>query len=564
MDKIQRKACIQAALNNTPNYVIQNANIINVFTGEILLADAALWDDTIIGIGHYRCEHMYDANGAYLCPGLIDAHVHIESSMVIPETFSKMVLPFGTTTVIADPHEIANVCGVAGVKAMADLTENLPLKVWFMLPSCVPATPFENSGASLRAEDLKSLIGLSRVLGLGEVMDYVSAVQCEETMMDKLELFRQGPIDGHAPLVSGSALNAYRIAGPITDHECSNFGEVLEKIRTGMHIILRMGSAVKGIEPIVKEIANRRMPTDMLMLCTDDKHIEDILREGHINYILKNIVSWGISPIDAIRMATINTAKTYGLKSVGAIAPGYKADLVLFEDIKSFKVLDVFTDGKLYEETKYRAPEIPGQLYSSVNVGRLEELSLRLNVSGTTPVIELVENQLLTKRIDIEVPRNNGEFIAGNGLTKLAVIERHHAKGTAGIGIVKGLDIRHGAIASTVAHDSHNIVVAGDNDADMLTAVRFLANCGGGYAVVSRGKILASLPLPVAGIMTDAPAEDVLQRQKALVEAARSLGIQNDCDPLITLSFLALPVIPEIRLTDKGLFDVVKKEFITF
>lgn len=562
---MRQQELIRAALDGKATFVIKNANVVNVFTDEIIRADVAVCDDVIIGVGEYSCENEYDAGGAYLCPGFIDAHVHIESSMVIPSSFMKVIMPFGTTTIIADPHEIANVCGVAGFRAMYKLTDDLPLRVLFMMPSCVPATPFEHSGAKLVAEDMEQFIKKSRVLGLGEVMDYVSVTGGTQEMLDKLRLFDGKPIDGHAPLISGRTLNAYRVAGPSTDHECSNFDEVKEKLRAGMRIMIRMGSAANDMEAVLGRIAEEKLPTENIFFCTDDKHIEDIRREGHINHNAAVAVKCGISPVEAVKMASWNAARAYSLRSLGAIAPGYKADMVLFEDLESFRVKKVFTRfGRAYEpDAELPVPMLPPQVFNSVHIAPVCDEDLELRCNETAPVIHMVEHQLMTKLVHRHVTRDaDGCFIPGDGLIKLAVIERHHATGSMAVGILEGLGIKDGAVASTVAHDSHNLVVAGDNDRDMLMAIDALRSCGGGYCVVSRGVVLARLPLPIAGLMTSAPVDGVLEVQQALLDAAHSLGAKKDSDPLIALSFLALPVIPDARLTDEGLFDVTKMEFV--
>lgn len=556
---------IRAALTGDATLVIKDANVVNVFTGEIIRADVAMYEDTIIGVGSYHCENEIDAGGAYLCPGFIDGHVHIESSMVIPESFARVIMPHGTTTIIADPHEIANVAGVAGIRAMYKLTDDLPLRVLFMMPSCVPATRFEHSGAELVAEDMEQFLRKSRILGLGEVMDYVSVINGRREMMDKLRLFDGRPVDGHAPLLSGRELNAYRVAGPSTDHECSQYEEVLEKLRTGMRILIRVGSAANGIEELLSKIVENRLPTDNMMFCTDDKHLENIRAEGHINCIARMAVACGMPSVEAVRMASYNAARSYGLKNVGAIAPGYKGDMVLFEDLKDFRALQVFTRfGKPYDPNfAMNMPILPPAVFNSVRIGRLNEGDLHLAARETMPAIGLVKGQLVTRRLDRKVRRDEmGRFAPDENLAKLAVIERHHNTGHVGLGIVEGLHIQNGALASTVAHDSHNLVVAGDNDRDMLLAVEALKECGGGYCVVSRGIVLARLPLPIAGLMSDAPIDDVLARQQALLSAAASIGCGGQSDPLVTLSFLALPVIPEIRLTDEGLFDVTTMSFI--
>lgn len=554
---------IQAALAGRATFVIKNARVVNVFTNEVLEADVAMYGDTIIGVGEYSAENEYDAGGAYLCPGLIDAHVHIESSMVIPPSFARVIMPHGTTGIVADPHEIANVAGVAGVRAMYKFSEGLPLRVYFMMPSCVPCTKFETSGAELLAEDMVPFTKKSRILGLGEVMDYVSVIESDKDMLDKIRLFEGRPIDGHAPLVSGRALNAYRIAGPSTDHECSNYDEVLEKLRTGMSIMLRVGSAAKGMDEILRRIAEAGLPTENMMFCTDDKHIENIRAEGHINAIARLAVACGIDPVEAVKMASYNAARTYGLKRAGAVAVGYRADMVLFKDLKDFEVVKVFTGGAPYEDRELPLPLIPQEVFGSVHMAPLTPRSFVLKTeTDVMPVIIMVEEQLVTKLTYAKVNVENGAFKPDARYTKLAVIERHHATGRMGLGIVEGLHLVGGAIASTVAHDSHNLVVAGDNDADMALAADSLRECGGGYSVVSHGVVIARLPLPVAGLMTDAPIDGVIERQRALLDAAYSLGAKQGSDPLIALSFLALPVIPDVRLTDKGLFDVVTTQFI--
>lgn len=556
---------ITASLTGQATLVIKNANVVNVFTNEIIKADVALAEDTIIGVGEgYSAPVEIDAEGAYLCPGFIDAHVHIESSMVIPDSFARVIMPFGTTTIIADPHEIANVAGTAGIRAIYKLSDDLPLRVMFMMPSCVPATPFEHSGATLIAEDMAQFLRKSRMLGLGEVMDCGSAINCSKDMLDKLRLFDGKPIDGHAPLLSGRALNAYRIAGPSTDHECSNFDEVLEKLRTGMKILIRIGSAANNMDEIFREIVARKLPTDNMMFCTDDKHIENIQQEGHINCIARLAVKCGMDPIEAVKMASYNAARAYGLRNIGAIAPGYKGDMVLFKDLKDFEVKQVFTRfGKPYEDKPTPMPIIPPAVFNSVHLPPLSKESFALHAKEVMPVISLIEGQLVNTRKDLPVLRDeNGLFISGNGLNKLAVVERHHATGNIGLGILDGFGIKNGAIASTVGHDSHNLVIAGDNDDDMLMAAEALESCGGGFCVVSQGIVLARLPLPIGGIMTDAPVEDVLELQRALLDAAKYIGISASNDPLVTLSFLALPVIPSIRLTDRGLFDSINFQFI--
>ena len=564
---MRQSELIRAAYEGKNTLVIKNANVVNVFTDEIVRADVAVYEDVIIGVGSYSGENEIDAGGAYLAPGFIDAHVHIESSMVIPSSFMKVIMPHGTTTVIADPHEIANVAGAAGIRAMYKLTDELPLRVLFMMPSCVPATPFENSGATLTAEDMEQFMHKSRILGLGEVMDANSVINCSQEMLDKLRLFDKRPIDGHAPMLEGMGLNAYRVAGAFSDHECSTYDEVKAKLATGMNILLRIGSAANNMDGVLRRIAKEKLPTRNMMFCTDDKHIEDIRRKGHINANARMAVAAGIDPIDAIKMASYNAARAYGIRGVGAIAPGYKADMVLLEDLKDFKVKQVISRfGRPYTgEEQIPSPLLPPQVFNSVRLPEISKYDLALRCHVSAPVIKMIPHQLVTELVYRDVERDeNGCFIPGEGMVKLAVIERHHATGSMAVGILEGLGIKHGAVASTVAHDSHNLVVAGDNDEDMLMAIESLRDCGGGYSVVSRGVVLARLPLPIAGLMTAAPVNDVLEIQQALLDALYSLGAKRDSDPLIALSFMALPVIPAVKLTDEGLFDAVNFKFIKY
>jgi len=561
MQKSRLRAAILNAAGRNAALVIKNAKIVNVFTEEILEGDVAIRDGIIIGVGSFSGKAEIDAKGGYLCPGLIDGHVHIESSMAHPSRFANVILEKGTTSIIADPHEIANVCGSDGIQYMLDQTEWLPLSVFIMVPSCVPATAFETSGAKLTARDLEAFMDHPRVLGLGEVMDYVATVEGDGEMLDKLHLFRHHPIDGHAPALSGDALNAYCVAGPHTDHECLTYEEVLEKLRNGMRIHLRLGSANRGIEEIMKKIAENGLPTRRMSFCTDDKHLADIRAEGHINYIVRRAVANGISPIHAIQMATINTANTYGIRHYGAVAPGYRADLVLFDNLTDFNPQFVITDGKLFEPSVDSHIKPDPKIYNSVHLAPRKPDVLRLPVSGKARILRLIPKELVTALDEEEVYTEDGCFVPKNGLLKLAVVERHHASGRVGLGILRGFDIQNGAIATTVGHDSHNLIVVGDNDADMLTAIDALEECGGGYVVVRNGEVLAKLVLSVAGLMSDAPLETILKHQHELLDAAAALGIHTDSDPFITLSFIALPVIPAVRLTDMGLFDVTKMEF---
>lgn len=563
MEKSRLKSAIKNAVNRNAALVIKNANIVNVFTEEIVFGDVAIHDGIIIGIGKYSGKEEIDANGAYLCPGLIDGHVHIESSMAHPSRFADCILPQGTTTIIADPHEIANVCGTDGIQYMLDQTEWLPLSVFVMIPSCVPCTGFETSGAKIVAKDMESFLTHPRVIGLGEVMDYSAVVAGEGEMLDKLELFKNRPIDGHAPRLTGDDLKGYCTAGPQTDHECTTFEEVKEKLSCGMHIHLRLGSACRAIEDIMYSIAKEKLPTNRMLFCTDDKHLENIREEGHINYILRRAIANGIDPIKAVQMGTINAAQTYGLKRYGAIAPGYRADLVLFDNLTDFNAKMVLTNGMVFKPNADSILKPDPKIYNSVHIAPRKPDCLQLKVSGKMPIIELVPGEVTTILRYEDVPSKDGLFVSDSVLLKLALFERHHSSGRIGLGIMRGIKLSNGAIASTVGHDSHNLVVAGDNDSDMLLAIEALEECGGGYVVISNGKVIARLPLPVAGLMSDAPLGKILDGQQKLLEALGGIGSWSGSDPFITLSFVALPVIPEVRLTDMGMFDVTKMEFIS-
>jgi adenine deaminase len=562
MDNYRLRNAILNAASRNAALVIKNANIVNVFTGTIEQGDVAIRDGIILGIGTYSGREEIDAKGAYLCPGLIDGHVHIESSMAHPSRFADCVLQQGTTTVIADPHEIANACGTDGIQYMLDQTEWLPLSVFFMIPSCVPCTSFETSGAKLVATDMEPFLSHKRVIGLGEVMDYVSVVSGDGEMLDKLKLFERRPIDGHAPLLSGDDLNAYCIAGPRTDHECSTYDEIFEKMRKGMRIHIRVGSACRGMEELMRKVADNKLPTRRMLFCTDDKHLEDIEREGHINYILRLAVANGISPIEAVQMATINAAETYGLQRYGAIAPGYRADMVLFDNLTDFNPLMVFSNGIQFKPHPDTLLKRDPRIYNSVHLAPRKPGILDLPVHENMPVINLVPGELITNLTFETVPEKDGKFMPTPEILKAAVFERHMSSGRVGVGILRGMRLTNGAIASTVGHDSHNLIVVGDNDGDMLAAVDALEAASGGFVVVSHGKVLAQLPLPIAGLMSDLPLHEIIERQKQLLTAFRSIGEYPDGDPFVTLSFIALPVIPYVRITDMGVFDVTKMQFV--
>lgn len=566
--EMKQKRINVAIRKEKADLVIKNANIVNVFTKEIVKGDIAICMDQIVGIGNYDGVNEIDVNGKYVCPGLIDSHVHIESTMVTPSEFAKAVLPHGTTTIIADPHEIANVCGINGINFMLNESKILPLNTYFMMPSCVPSTPFENNGADLTAELMEPLLANDRILGLGEVMDYPSVINGNKEMLKKIDLFDNKIIDGHSPHLTGYELNAYRAAGIITNHECSTIEEVVEHLRLGMYLQIREGSAAKNLENIVKGLLEKNMDFNRCIFCTDDKHLEDIRKDGHISYNVKKAIACGVNPIEAICMATINTAQCYRLKRLGAIAPGYSADLIVLNSIEDFSIDRVLYRGKVvYEDGSMHVDVSPKvvdrNVFNTVRIPNICSDDLKINLENNmTTIIGLTSNELITKKERSEVKVSNGAFLADEHFSKIAVIERHKATKNIGLGIVSNFNIKNGAIASTVAHDSHNLIVIGDNDEDMILAIEELKRANGGYTVVSKGKVMGTLELPIAGLMSDKTSSYVEDMLKKMIDEALKLGINNNIDPFITLSFLALPVIPEIRITDQGLFDVTEFKFI--
>ncbi len=551
--------------------LLKNCRIISVFSNEIIEGNLAIDSGKIIGIGDYEGLNEIDLNGKYLSPGLIDSHVHIESSMISPGQFARAVVPKGTTSVIADPHEIANVCGLEGIKFMIKSSEDLPLNVYYMLPSCVPATPFENSGAILEAGELKELIGNPMVLGLGEMMNYPGVIQGDSKIVDKLKLAQDNNkiVDGHSPNIGGEELNAYIIGGIKTDHECSTVDEMQDRLRKGMYISIREGSAAKNLEALIEGITpeNERR----CLFCTDDRNPEDIIETGHIDNNVRTAMKNGINPITAIKMATINVCECYGIKNLGAIAPGYDADLIIVNNLEDFNVLEVIKNGKfvakdgepLFDVKKENITKVSG----TVNFKKIYEKDLKIKLtSNHANVMRLLPHSLLTEKVIREVEIDSKGYFKFNSdkdLLKLAVIERHHATGNIGFSLVENFNLKGGAIASTVSNDSHNILVIGDSDHDMHVAVKEIEKIQGGLVVVSKGKVLKKLELPIAGLMSDKPIEAVKEILGEMLKIAYDrLGVNRDLDPFMTLAFLALPVIPEIKVTDKGLFDVVNFKFI--
>lgn len=548
--------------------VFKNINVINVFTEEIYKADVAIHDGYIAGIGEYSGAVELDMEGKYICPGFIDGHVHIESSMVTPAEFARAVMPRGTTTIVADPHEIANVKGIAGIKYIIEGSENIPLDIFIMLPSCVPSTPYENSGSVLKAEDLLELINHPKVLGLGELMDFQSVVTCEKNIINKIVLAKNAHkmMDGHAPGLSGKELNAYILPGVRTEHECSTAEEAAERLRLGMFIMLREGSAARNVADLLPAVNDAAL--SRCLFCTDDRHPEDILNQGHIDNNIRIAIQNGFDPIKAIQMATINAARCYNLPNIGAVAPGYKANVVILNDLENVDIYQVYKKGRLVaEEGKalFNLRSInDSRMRNSVSIKKLEQNSFEMeNIEGLANVIGLIPHSLVTKKLKLEVSCKDGKYsdAGGSRLLKIAVVERHHQTGNIGLGLIKGMGLQNGAIASSVAHDSHNIVVIGDNDGDMLCAVNHLEDVGGGICIASQGTVIHTLPLPIAGLMSDLSLEEVHAQLKQMLDAAYSMGVSKKYDPFMTLAFMALPVIPELKITDLGLFDAVQYKF---
>jgi adenine deaminase len=543
--------------------LLKNARVVNVYSSEIVSTDVAIYGKHIVGLGAgYEARETVDLKGLYLAPGFMDGHVHIESSMVEVPQFTRAVLPLGTTSVIADPHEIANVLGYEGIRYMMDSAKFNPLNVFFMLSSCVPATSLETAGSELRAFDLFPFINNKWVVGLGEMMNYPGVLNTDSNVLDKLQIVSGKRIDGHAPGLKGKDLNAYIASGVQSDHECTTVEEAKEKVAAGMYVIIREGSGTKNLKDLLPAVTpqNERR----FFFCTDDRHPNDILEEGHIDFMVRTAIKEGLDPISAIRLATLNTAEYFRLDHLGAVAPGKRADLVAFEDLNEIRAKQVYKNGKLVAMDRIPIydvavrPKTP--LRGSVNIKWLEGGEFVIPAQGKTcRVIGIKPDQIVTEHLQMTCSTDNGQVVADvdRDLAKIFVVERHQASGNIGKGLVKGFGLKRGAIATSIGHDSHNIIVVGVNDLDILKAVTRINKMGGGIAVVNGDSVLESLKLPIGGLMSDKPLEYVYSQTKSLLNAAKTLGIHLE-DPLMTLAFMALPVIPSLKLTDKGLVDVEK------
>lgn len=554
--EVKQRIIAVAAGREKADLVLKNAKYLNVFSNEFLCGDIAVANGLIAGVGKYDGKTEIDVSGKLVLPGFIDAHIHLESSMVTPAEFAKAVVAHGTTTVITDPHEIANVMGIDGVEYMIQASQNLPIDVHFMMPSCVPATEIDESGAELGYKDIDSYFDHKKVLGLAEMMNYVGVINGDKNVVSKIVASQahHKKIDGHAPELSGNDLNAYIAAGVYSDHECSTFENALEKLRKGQFIMIREGTAAHNLKALMPLLTQQYYAR--CMFATDDKHPSDLLYGGHIDYIVKQALKNGADPIVALKTATHHAARYFLLNNKGAIAPGYLADIVVVDNLEDFNVETVFKRGKLVfdgEVKDFSAPTVDEKLaekcFDTFHLDSVTPSSFK--VDGKLGLIGLVGGELLTRnlgtadKIDVE-----------NDILKIACIERHKGTNHIGVGYVKGYSLKSGAVATSVAHDSHNIITVGCNDEDIAVAVNAIKDSKGGIAVVENGKIKALLELPIAGLMSDEPLTTVNEKLENAKSSAYELGADKSIDPFMTLSFLSLPVIPSLRITTKGVFDV--------
>lgn len=572
MKKETLKKLIDVAAGRIPaDLVIKNCKVMNVFSGEITSGDIALSDGMIAGIGTYEGKETVDAKGRYAAPGLIDSHIHIESSYVSPEEIGRLLVPHGATTIIADPHEIVNVCGLRGLEYMLEAAKGTALDIKYVLPSCVPATPFEHAGAVINAPEMEEPLQIEEILGLGEFMNFPGVIQAEDSVLDKLMAAKNAGkfIDGHGPGIAGKELNAYAAAGILADHECSTVEEMKARLENGMYILMRQGSACHNLRTLLAGVTEQN--SRRCLLCSDDRQPKTILHEGHLDNHLRICIEEGLDAMTAVRMATLNAAECFGLKDRGALAPGYRADIVLFDDLKEFHVNRVWIEGRAVAEEGTYLPKIcPHEISSvkgSVVVKDFSKEKLKMHLkSDLVHVIEILPGGVVTKKETAQIKLDEkGEFVreAEKDIVKVAVVERHQGTGNVACGFLKGYGIKEGAVALSIAHDSHNIIVVGVSDEEMTFAVEELVRQEGGIVLVKEGEVIERMPLPIAGLMSDQSGEWVDEKLTAIHEKAYSeLGICGDVEPVMTLCFMSLAVIPELKLTDMGLFDVTSFSFI--
>jgi adenine deaminase len=556
------KELISVARGETPaDLLLKNARIVNTFTGEIEQADVAIYGDRIAGIGDYdRVKEIIELDGTFLAPGLINGHTHIESSMLHPARYAEAVVPRGTLAVVTDLHEIANVCGSKGIKYFTDLARKLPLDMLFMAPSCVPATHLETSGARISSREVKKILAHPKIIGLGEMMNFPGVVSGNEEILRKISASKSKVIDGHAPGLTGKELNAYLSAGILSDHESTTAEEGKEKLRRGMYLMIREGSSEKNLDallPLVTDNTYRRC-----FFVVDDRNCSDLLWEGDIDAVVRKAIEKGLEPVRAIQMATINTAEYFRLYDTGGIGPGYMANLITITDLAKLDVDMVFYQGKLVArqgKALFPLPPVSVELRDTVRIKPVMGRSLRIAANETYPVIEIVPGQIVNKKVMEKMKVVDGTVVpdVGRDILKLVVVERHKASGNVGVGLVKGFGLKRGALASSVAHDSHNIIAVGTNDLDILKAIEEINRLQGGLVVCANLEILASLPLPIAGLLSPEPLDVVVSQHEIVERTAASLG-KLPPSPFVILSFLSLPVIPELRLTDLGLVDVAE------
>ncbi|MBA3272424.1 MAG: adenine deaminase, partial [Chthoniobacterales bacterium] len=537
--------------------LFKNAQLVNVFSGEIHPAHVAVDDGRIVGIGDYDARAIVDLDGAFLAPGLIDGHFHVESTMVTVPEFARAVVPHGTSAMVIDPHEFTNVLGKEGIQYVLEASKGVPIDFFVMLPSCIPATHLETSGARLHAADLAEMINDERIAGVAELMNYPGVFLGFASELEKIRAGKGKPIDGHAPGLRGRNLNAYALAGVRSDHESTGLDEAREKLRLGMHLLVREGSTERNLEHIISLVTPQNASN--CSFATDDKLPGDLLSEGHIDHSIRKAISLGVPPVTAIQMGSINTARHYRLRNHGGIAPRYWADFLVLDDLEKFVVRRVYKKGKLVAENgEYRGPEvaIAKQPRNTMNIRfrGAEDVTVEAEGAKKIKVIEIVPEQIVTNEISVAPRIEEGRIVSdpANDVLKLVVVERHNATGNVGVGFVRGFGLQRGALGSTVAHDAHNVVVVGVNDSDIVATVAALQKMGGGQVAVENGQEIAALPLPIAGLVSDRPLPEVVEKIESLKAAAAELGCTLPA-PFMSLSFLSLSPIPALKLTDQGL-----------